>query len=183
VTTVAKACSKVDPNHLNLGLRWAWIHNDYQLAGSDVLDAFSINCYQLAPDPELISKLADKTGKPLLIGEFHIGSLDKGLPSAGIKSTLTMAESVKAYQHYIEQAAMLPDLIGVHYFKWGDQSVMGRFDGENMQIGLNDITYRSYKDWEKVTADIHPNLYEIVDGHREGKAPEQKNVTTGTLTA
>ncbi len=116
VSLPAQACREVDPNHLNLGLRWAWIHSDYQLAGHEYLDAFSINCYQLRPDPAMIASLVAKTGKPVVIGEYHIGSLDRGLPSGGIRNTRTLAESVNAYRYYVENAAAIPGLVGAHYF-------------------------------------------------------------------
>ncbi len=146
----AEACRAVDPHHLNLGLRWAWIHSDYQLAGSEYVDVFSINCYALRPDAALMASLSAKTGKPLIIGEFHVGALDRGLPAGGIHNVLTMRESAEAFRYYVENAAALPELVGAHYFLWNDQHVMGRFDGENMQIGLHDICYKPYP--EKVEA-------------------------------
>jgi hypothetical protein len=181
VTLPAKACREADPNHLNLGLRWAWIHSDYQLAGHEWLDAFSINCYQLRPDPEMIARLVEKTGKPVMIGEYHIGALDRGLPSGGIRNTRRLSESVEAYRYYIENAAAIPGLVGAHYFKWDDQHVMGRNDGENMQIGLHDITGRAYAEWVEMCQRIHPGLYEIANGDRTPFDQEPPVVPDGTL--
>jgi len=164
VVCPAAACRAVDPHHLNLGLRWAWIHHDYQLAGCEALDLCSINCYQLKPPAESIASLAAKTGKPVMIGEWHIGALDRGLPSGGIRNCATMAESVAGYRYYLEQAAALPELVGAHYFQWTDQHVLGRFDGENMQIGLHDITYRPYPEHLAALPDIHARAYRIAAG-------------------
>ncbi len=181
VRVPAAACRAIAPNHLNLGLRWAWMHSDYQLAGADALDAFSINQYLLRPDAEAIGRLAARTGRPVLIGEFHVGALDRGLPSGGIRNTRTMAESVQAYRYYIEHAAAIPNLIGAHYFQWNDQHVMGRGDGENMQIGLHDITARAYPEWIETCRSVHPDLYRIANGEAQpfGAAPE--TVPQGTL--
>lgn len=181
VSLPAKACRETDPNHLNLGLRWAWIHSDYQLAGHEWLDAFSINCYQLRPDPEMIANLARKTAKPILIGEYHIGALDRGLPSGGIRNTRRLAESVLAYRYYLENAATIPDLVGAHYFQWSDQHVMGRNDGENMQIGLHDITGRPYPEWADICRQVHPRVYELADGRGEPFAEPPPVVPDGTL--
>ena len=181
VVLPAKACREADPNHLNLGLRWAWIHSDYQLAGHEWLDAFSINCYQLRPDPAMIAGLVEKTGKPVMIGEYHIGSLDRGLPSGGIRNTRSLSDSVAAYRYYLENAAAIPGLVGAHYFKWDDQPVMGRFDGENMQIGLHDITNRAYPEWVAMCRDIHPELYRIASGERAPFDQEPPVVPDGTL--
>lgn len=179
----ASACRAVDPNHMNLGLRWAWLHSDYQLAGHQYLDAFSINCYLLCPDREQIERINRLTGKPVLIGEYHIGALDRGLPSGGIKNVGTMAESAAAYRYYVEQAAALPGLVGCHYFQWNDQHVMGRFDGENMQIGLCDITGRMYPQMQEGCYDAHANLYEVVAGRRDPYDVVPNAVNIGTLTA
>ncbi len=181
VRVPAAACRAVDPNHLNLGLRWAWIHSDYQLAAADTLDAFSINQYQLRPDADAIAKLVEKTGKPVMIGEFHIGALDRGLPSGGIRNTETMAESVRAYRYYIENAAAIPGLVGAHYFQWNDQHVMGRFDGENMQIGLHDITACAYPEWVSTCRSVHPTLYSIASGETAPYSHIPATVPQGTL--
>lgn len=179
--TAIEACRAVDANHMNLGCRWAWIHSDYQLAAADLLDAFSFNCYQVKPDATQIEDLAQRCGKPLMIGEFHIGALDRGLPSGGLKTTQTMAESVEAYRYYIEQAAAIPSLVGAHYFLWNDQHVMGRPDGENMQIGLHDITARPYPEWEAICAEVNSPLYEVIDGMRQPCSHEPKLVSEGGL--
>lgn len=181
VRVPADACRAADPNHLNLGLRWAWIHSDYQWAGADALGAFSINQYQLRPDAGAIARLSAKTGRPVLIGEFHIGALDRGLPSGGIRNARTMAESVRAYRYYIEQAAAVPELVGAHYFQWNDQHVMGRFDGENMQIGLHDITGRAYPEWVEICRAVHPGLYRIVNGEAPPFNETPAVVPQGTL--
>jgi hypothetical protein len=177
----AKTCKQADPHHMNLGLRWAWIHSDYQLAGHKYLDAFSINCYQLKPDAAQIEQLTSKTGKPILIGEFHIGALDRGLPSGGIRNTATMAESAKAYRYYMENAAAIPGLVGAHYFQWNDQPVLGRFDGENMQIGFCDTTGRMYPELAASATLTHQEVYRVAAGEKAPFAEEPVTVPQGTL--
>lgn len=177
----AQACRKFAPNHLNLGLRWAWIHSDYQLAGADALDVFSVNRYALRPEPELFDSLSKKTGKPLIIGEFHCGSVNRGLPSGGIYATETMEESVEAFRYYMENAAAHPAIVGAHYFQWNDQHVMGRSDGENMQIGLCDITGRLYPEWERGAPDVMRGLLDMRDGARAPSFHRPKTTNVGSL--
>ena len=43
----------VDPNHLNLGLRWGWLENEDLTVGCEFIDVFSINHYKEAPESEL----------------------------------------------------------------------------------------------------------------------------------
>ena len=85
------ACRKVDPNHMNLGMRYAYITNESLLAGYDNFDVFSINCYKTTPydDVENIGRI---TGLPVMIGEFHHGALDRGLPATGICGVSTQEE-------------------------------------------------------------------------------------------
>ena len=40
----------------------------------------------------------------------------------------------------------MPELVGTHWFQWADQPSTGRFDGENYNIGLVDVTDRPYAD-------------------------------------
>jgi len=138
------ACKKIDPNHLNLGMRWAWIASDAFFAGSEYLDVFSINCYQLKPNTAEIAKITEKTGLPVMIGEFHAGALDVGLPANALVGVKTQADRGKFYSYYVENGAVIPQLIGMHYFKWSDQVASGRFDGENLNIGLIDVCGQPY---------------------------------------
>ena len=43
---LSKACRQVDPNHLNLGMRWAGVPPDWAVEGMKFFDVFSLNCYQ-----------------------------------------------------------------------------------------------------------------------------------------
>mgnify|MGYP000505613599 CR=1 FL=1 len=177
----ARCCRRVAPRLLNLGLRWAWIHSEYQFAGAGDLDVFSINCYQVRPDAAVIDRVAAATGLPVIIGEFHVGALDCGLPCAGIRAVTTLRESVSAYAHYLEHAAAHPAVVGAHYFQWNDQHVLGRFDGENMQIGLVDITGRMYPEWRIGARVANARIYRVAAGEEEPTTPEPREVRVGTL--
>lgn len=43
------ACRQADPNHMILGMRWAWISNPDLVTGWENFDVFSINCYAVDP--------------------------------------------------------------------------------------------------------------------------------------
>lgn len=47
------AAHKVDPDHLNLGIRYAWIHNPVQVVGCEHFGVFDINCYDFDPVPQI----------------------------------------------------------------------------------------------------------------------------------
>ncbi len=162
----AEAARRVDTNHLCLGLRWAWIASDAFFAGSRYCDVFSINCYQMRPDAAEIAKTSKASGLPVMIGEFHAGSLDVGLPANALRGVESQAARGDFYRYYVENAAAIPELVGAHYFQYGDQPVLGRFDGECLNIGLVDVCHKPYYDMISVIAQTHMGLYEVCSGSR-----------------
>jgi hypothetical protein len=154
---------KVDPDHLNLGMRYAWISSDLLYKAGDRFDVFSINGYG-NPGPPETAEIARISGKPVMIGEFHFGATDRGLPANGIQGALTQEERGIAYRYYVEQGLARPELIGIHYFQWLDQPVFGRFDGENYNIGFMDICNQPYKELVKAAIESHSVIYEVASG-------------------
>ncbi|MDF2802147.1 MAG: hypothetical protein K0S61_2050 [Anaerocolumna sp.] len=163
----AKALRKVDPNHLNLGMRYAYITDSSLLSGSDNFDVFSINSYQITP-LEAMNLVGEMLNKPVMIGEFHQGALDKGLTAHGIRGVTTQKERGVAYRYYVEQAIKSQYYLGAHYFQLNDQSCLGRFDGENYQIGLIDVCMNEYIDMTKAMQDCHNNIYHVALGETQG---------------
>jgi len=157
---------KVDPNHLNLGMRYAWLSSDLLYKAGERFDVFSINGYG-NPGPSETAEIARKSGKPVMIGEFHFGANDRGLPATGIQGVLSQADRGKAYRYYIEQGLARPELIGMHYFQWLDQPVFGRFDGENYNIGFMDICNQPYKELIEAAQLTHQRMYEVANGNVE----------------
>jgi hypothetical protein len=155
------ACKNVDPEHLNLGMRYAWISSDQLFAGSEYFDVFSINMYRMKPDEELIQHISKTTGLPVMIGEFHHGATDVGMLASGIRGVSTQQERGKAYKYYVENGCALPELIGMHYFILNDQALLGRFDGENYQIGAVDVCHRPYEPFIQQVIEAHSDMYKV----------------------
>ena len=74
-----------------------------------------------------------------MIGEYHFGALDLGQTATGLEAVSNQTERAKAYRYYTERAAAHPNGVGCHWFQCYDQFALGRFDGENYNIGLFDI--------------------------------------------
>lgn len=163
----AKKCKEVDPNHLNLGMRYAWISNEDLLAGCELFDVFSINSYAQKPDQAHIQMISQTLDMPVMIGEFHFGAADVGMLAYGIRATKTQKERGLAYRYYVEQGARIPELIGVHYFQFNDQPVLGRFDGENYQIGVVDGCQQPYAEFIEQMKQAHERVYAIRTGAQE----------------
>jgi hypothetical protein len=169
---VCREVKKVDPNHLNLGLRYAWISSDLCYRAGSYFDVFSVNGYGMNA-PSQTKTIEKRSGKPVLIGEFHIGTLDRGLPASGIAAALNTEERGWAIRHYFEEAFSRPEVIGVHYFQLYDQPLTGRFDGENYQIGFLDICNQPYSSVLHQVKEANKGMYRVA---RRKRQPFQRKV-------
>ncbi|WP_373060132.1 hypothetical protein [Zunongwangia sp. H14] len=150
---------KIDNNHLNLGMRYAWISSDLLYKAGERFDVFSINGYGIKP-PET-NEIAEISGKPIMIGEFHHGAIDRALPATGITGVFTQEDRGKAYRNYVEEGFSRPELIGMHYFQWIDQPIYGRFDGENYNIGVVDMNNLPYPELTEAMTITNERIYRI----------------------
>ena len=163
VRVPAEALRRVDPHHLNLGMRYAYITDTDLLAGSDCYDVFSINSYQRTAYDQ-VEALGHTLDMPIMVGEFHHGATDRGLTAHGIRGVASQAERGVAYRYYMEQAARSPYFVGAHYFQYNDQSCLGRFDGENYQIGLVDVCMREYPEMAQAMRQCTAVIHEVAAG-------------------
>lgn len=159
----AKACKVVDKNHLNLGMRYAFISDPTLIAGWENFDVFSINSYTTSPYTQIdaVSKLVNI---PIVIGEFHFGSTESGMYATGLRAVPTQKERGVAYQYYMSESLKHPASIGAHYFTLADQSLIGRFDGENYQIGVVNVTQTPYQDFVEGICEFNEVMYKIASG-------------------
>ncbi len=164
-TTLSQACRAVDPHHLNLGVRYQSTPPSWCLEGMKTFDVFSMNCYsERIPDAK-IAHIAALLQLPVLIGEWHFGALDAGLPGGGICHVRSQQDRGRAFRVYTETAAAHPACVGVHYFTLYDQSATGRFDGENYNIGFFDVCNRPYAPLTEAARAAHGHIYEVAAGH------------------
>lgn len=166
LNTVSETLKRHDPNHLNLGIRFG----DPDTLGEGLLsicknhfDVFSFNCYQLVPDCKMLDRAADILNLPIIVGEYHFGTVDRGLAQS-LWQVDSESERGIAYRYYTENAYSHPNFIGSGYFQWCDQDITGRFDGENYNCGMVDVTDRPYKQFVTAVSETSGNLYEIHSG-------------------
>lgn len=165
----AQAAKKMDPDHLNLGMRWASsaLQQDWRFAGSQYLDVFSINNYTDDPTERLNIAAEISGDMPVLIGEFNHGSMEAGHTTFGARWTKTEAERAIAYKYYAEKAAAHPNSIGIHYFAFHDDPVLGRFDGENFHQGFVTTAHKPYTDFIYGYKKANKELYDVLINKRE----------------
>jgi len=146
--TVKTTMQRHAPNHLNLGIRFGNLNElDEQLLEicRRAFDVLSFNSYDLKPDKEMMDRALRLTDMPMIIGEYHFGTVDRGM-SQSLWQVNSQKERGIAYRYYTEHAFAHPGIIGTAYFQWSDQELLGRtLDGENLNCGLIDVTDRPYK--------------------------------------
>ncbi|MBN1515422.1 beta-galactosidase [Candidatus Sumerlaeota bacterium] len=169
-----EAVRAVDPNHLDMGMRYGWVSSELLYTAGEFFDVFSINGYSLLHPPET-GEIARRSGKPVLIGEFHHGSTDRGLPATGIRGVKNQYERGQAYRSYIEHGFARPELIAMHYFQWNDQLVTGRFDGENYNIGVVDVNNLPHTELLDAMRETNQRIYAIATGAEKPIETEVQN--------
>lgn len=131
------ALKAVDPNALYLGCRLAWRNELVEKVASRYVDVMSYNVYtDNITDFKLPKGCVDK---PILIGEYHFGTTDKGSFGGGLNPRKTTKERAEAFEEYITSAIENPNVAGAHYFAWFDLSPAGRFNMANFSMGFLDI--------------------------------------------
>ncbi|HZK95111.1 MAG TPA: hypothetical protein VFC67_12960, partial [Prolixibacteraceae bacterium] len=162
--TVDAAVKRVDPNHLNLGMRFGHVPGKEILdICKDVFDVFSFNCYDLYPRKEFMDQILAGTGLPMIIGEYHFGTVDRGMAQS-LWQVNSQEERGVAYRYYTERAYAHPGLIGTAWFQWSDQDLTGRRDGENYNCGLVDVTDRPYQHQVEAMMETAKRLNDIHNG-------------------
>jgi hypothetical protein len=162
--TLTTKCRAVDPNHLNLGIRYHTVPPPWAVQGMKTFDVFSMNCYESKVKAAEMGLIADMLEMPVMVGEWHFGALDVGLPGSGIGRVRTQEDRGKAYRVYLEDAAARPWCVGVHYFILYDQSALGRFDGECYNIGFLDVCNRPYEPLVAAARASHERMYDVATG-------------------
>lgn len=166
LSTTNQILKKHDPNHLNLGIRFGNIlkldEEILRMCGES-FDVLSFNCYDLVPNPAMMDRALKIANLPMIIGEYHFGTVDRGMAQS-LWQVDSQEQRGVAYRYYTENAYSHPGLIGTGYFLWCDQDLTGRGDGENYNCGLIDVTDRPYKEQVEAMMETAKLLYDIHSG-------------------
>ena len=174
---LADACRKVDPNHLNLGIRWWSFPPAWALRAMSSCDVVSFNYYldrvgmvtygHTEPEAGVEETMAT-LNRPAMIGEWHFGSLDGGLPSAGLTRVAGQVERGKAFRGYVENAAALPWCVGAHWFNMHDRNALyGPASNENSAHGFIDMCHTRHEPLCHAARQTHERLYDVAAGKVE----------------
>jgi agarase len=157
-----RAIKAADANHLVLGARFAGGVPEQVMRAARAVDVVSINIYDRDPR-EKVRRAHEVSGRPILLGEFSFRSEDTGLPNskgAGPRVP-TMAARAEAFRDYVTRLATLPEVVGYHWFQWSDQPKEGRFDGEDSNYGLVNISDEPYASFVEAVKQVNSEVIEL----------------------
>jgi hypothetical protein len=163
---VSELAKEIMPNKLYFGSRLDY--HDYpeesaarkeivRIAGK-YCDVISFNFYKFTLEDVILPQGVDK---PIIVGEFHMGALDRGLLHTGLRSVIDQAQRAEGYRLYVTSGLRNPAVVGAHWFQFYDESTTGRFDGENYQIGFLDIGDTPYAETITASREVGYRLYAI----------------------
>jgi len=157
-----EAVKEIDPEGLYLGCRFAgWSHGVVFRTAAKYSDVISVNRYT-----ETLAdlRLPDRLDKPVLIGEWHFGALDRGKFHASLRSVANQEARGEAYEKYVASALENQLVVGTHWHQFGDQATTGRDDGENFQNGFVDVCDMPYVETIAASRRIGYRMYDLRAG-------------------
>ena len=159
---VKAAIAAEAPGALYLGCRFVGFRQSGILwdAAARHCDVVSVNAYANSI-ANISSKIMDGgVQKPILLGEFHFGCMDRGMFRASLCPVGDQAERGRSYARFVEGALGHPLLVGCHWFQYRDQPLIGRGDGEAYQCGFVDGTDRPYSELCAAARAVGERMYE-----------------------
>lgn len=158
---------EIDPDGLYLGCRFAgWSHPAVFRMAAKYSDVISVNRYGRSVAD---LRLPENFDKPVLIGEFHFGALDRGKFHPSLVEVADQKARAEAYETYVRSALENPLIVGVHWHQYGDQATTGRDDGENFQNGFVDVCDTPYVETIEAARKVGYRLYPIRAGEDKTK--------------
>ncbi len=158
--TIRDEIHRIAPGRLYLGCRFSVANPDAVRAAAEYCDVLSFNWYTFSVAGKGLPPGVDK---PVIIGEFHFGALDRGLFHPGLVPAPNQEYRARLFRSYLEGALKNPMIVGAHWFQYRDEATTGRFDGENFQIGLVDVCDTPYPEMVQAARLIGKDLYKIRD--------------------
>ena len=167
--TIRETIDRHAPGMLYLGSRFAWVEQSALRAAAEYADVVSFNVYRKRPTLPRIMRELDR---PVIIGEFHFGALDRGMFHTGLVKAASQDERAALYEAYVREAALDPLIVGTHWFQLVDQPITGRwYDGENYNIGLLNGVDVPYPELAEAARRIHGELYPLRAGQPAERTP------------
>ena len=151
------------PDKLYLGSRFVGFRQSGLLwnAAAKWCDVVSVNAYANSI-ANISGKIMDGgVRKPILVGEFHFGCMDRGMFKASLCPVGDQKERARSYARFVEGALRHPLFVGCHWFQYRDQPLIGRGDGEAYECGFVDGTDRPYRELCAKARAVGEKMYQV----------------------
>ena len=156
-STIAAEVKAAMPNHLYLGCRLVRFQPDAWRAAARHCDVVSFNFYERHPTWDLPPDAVDK---PIIVGEFHFGALDRGHLAGGCAVAFDQNERAQCFRDFVNACLDNPRYVGCHWFQYTDQAMTGRyFDGEAYQCGFVTVTDTPYPELVEACRETAAQMY------------------------
>lgn len=153
----------VAPSHLYLGARFSNSGSNQTVVrvAARYCDVVSINHYTPTVRNYFHDKDLEDLQVPILLSEFHFGTLDRGLFNAGVGPAAdNQKERAAMYKRYILEMLADPRFVGCHYFQYRDQPLTGDAHNESSQIGFVDVADTPYPEMVQASREIAEQMYQ-----------------------
>ncbi|MDF9834215.1 GH43 family beta-xylosidase [Ereboglobus sp. PH5-5] len=157
------AVRRFAPGRLYLGCRFQTVPSAAIMrSAAKFCDVVSFNLYEFSVEA---LRLPDAIDTPVIIGEFHFGTIANGHFHPGLQGCADDADRARAYRRYVEGALRNPLIVGTHYYRLIDQCPTGRsLDDESFQYGFLSITDRPYPDMVDAARAVARRMYNLRAG-------------------
>ncbi|TWT49382.1 hypothetical protein Pla22_45780 [Rubripirellula amarantea] len=156
--TVKAELAKAAPDQLYLGCRFIWDNEIALRAASKFCDVVSFNQYRYSIAD---LKLPEGEDKPIMVGEFHFGALDRGMFHPTKVPARNQQHRAECYKAFLHSALNNPRVVGTHWFQYMSEPTAGRGDGENYQVGFVDNCDTPYQETIEAAREIGNEIYEV----------------------
>ena len=156
---VREEFKRIAPNKLYMGCRYSTPDPFAVYPAVKYVDVMSFNYYKR--DVVGFVDMPSDIDKPVIIGEFHFGALDRGPVNTGVVTVRDQRDRAETYIRYVTSALKDPRFVGVHWHQYFDNVATGRFDGENFQNGWVDVCDTPYAETVEAVRWVGDNMYRI----------------------
>ena len=87
--------------------------------------------------------------------------MDCGLLHYGLRLADDQKNRAEMYDYYVNSGLQNPLVVGVHWFEYVDEPVLGRADGEDYNMGFLDVCDIPYPEMVSASRKIGKSMYSI----------------------
>ena len=153
--------AKAAPGKLYLGSRFVGFRQPGVLwrVAAKYCDVITVNAYANSVYNFSEKMFPAGVEKPILVGEFHFGMMDRGMFKPGLAPVWSQLERSRSLARFVQGCLAHPLVVGCHWFQYRDQPLLGRGDGEAYEIGFVDVVDRPYRELCVVSRILGQTLY------------------------